>query len=426
MRRPDTTPSGTRGAALAPPFRLPGEHFTAALGFLALGSLGLVAVAPALSAGAYPDPRVAAVTHLFTLGWITTSILGALYQLLPVALGAPIRSERVAHLGFWLYAPGVLGFVAGLATGTGLLRILGASALGLGLLLFIGNLAATLPRARRRGITWWCVAGAGFFLLGALTLGILLAVNLDTGLLAGGRFFVMGLHLHIAAAGWVLLTMIGVSHRILPMFLLSHGAPKTPGRIGAGLVAAGTGVLLLIHHVLDGGVLPLGYALIAAGLLAFLGQTALWFRRRRRPALDPGLRLVAAALGLLAAAAALGVWALASGSRAPPLLTAYGTVLVAGGLSLFVAGHYYKIVPFLTWFHRFGPVAAEREVPQVAELFAPRPALAAGALMVVGAAGLGAAILGGSAPVARLAAASFAAGVAIEVIQMAGIARRRP
>ncbi|MHB1168585.1 MAG: hypothetical protein ACYC28_04815, partial [Longimicrobiales bacterium] len=68
----------------APPFRLPGEHFTAALLFLVAGAFGLIAIAPALAMGAYVSPRVAGVTHLFTLGWITTSIMGALYQFLPV------------------------------------------------------------------------------------------------------------------------------------------------------------------------------------------------------------------------------------------------------------------------------------------------------------------------------------------------------
>src|SRR5688572_26779770 len=91
--RPTTPPlPGGLGSANAPPFRLPGEHFAAALTFWGVGALGLIRVAPDLAQGLFPLPRVIAVTHLFTLGWITTSILGALYQFLPVALRVPIRS----------------------------------------------------------------------------------------------------------------------------------------------------------------------------------------------------------------------------------------------------------------------------------------------------------------------------------------------
>lgn len=46
-------------------------------------------------------------THLFTLGWITTSILGALYQLLPVALGVPVRSRGAAWAPLVLYLAGL-------------------------------------------------------------------------------------------------------------------------------------------------------------------------------------------------------------------------------------------------------------------------------------------------------------------------------
>ncbi|MGD8319629.1 MAG: hypothetical protein PVJ02_04230 [Gemmatimonadota bacterium] len=51
-------------------------------------------VAPDLAGGPFLSPRVVAVTHLFTLGWITTSIMGALYQPLPVALGESVRWPR--------------------------------------------------------------------------------------------------------------------------------------------------------------------------------------------------------------------------------------------------------------------------------------------------------------------------------------------
>ncbi len=89
-----------------PPPLLPGEHFGAGLAFLLAGSIGAVFVAPDLARGLSLAPTVVAVTHLFTLGWITTSIMGALYQFLPVALGTPIGSVRLAHASFGLHVAG--------------------------------------------------------------------------------------------------------------------------------------------------------------------------------------------------------------------------------------------------------------------------------------------------------------------------------
>ena len=77
------------------------EHFAAAMLYLIAGGAGLVWMAPELAIGNFTSPHVAGVTHLFTLGWLTVTIFGALYQLLPVALGAPIRSPRLGHASFW-------------------------------------------------------------------------------------------------------------------------------------------------------------------------------------------------------------------------------------------------------------------------------------------------------------------------------------
>lgn len=412
-------------SAQVPPFAVPGRHFGAALGFLVLGAVALVPLGPALAAGAFADPRVVAATHLFTLGWIGTSILGALYQFVPVALGTSVRSLRLTEVTFWAWTPGVAVFAGGFLLGSATLTTAGAAAVGAAILLFAGNLGATLPRAPRRDLTWWCVAGATAFLLGAWVLGFLLAVNAHTDLLGPSRFTVLIVHLHLAAGGWVLLVVIGVAHRLLPMFLLSHGARELPGKAAAALVGAGAAGLLLSEHLLPTGAIRPALAVMAAGAGAFLLQTALWYRARRRPRLDPGLRLTAAGLVLLGAALAAGVAALAAGRPSPRLLTAYGLLLVPGGLGLFVAGHYYKILPFLTWFHRFGPVAAEREVPTVAELVHPRAAHAAGALLATGAAVLAGGALAGSAAACTAGATALAAGAALEAGQIVHIVTRR-
>ncbi len=425
---PIAAPAPEAVAAPAPgvPLRVPAEHLLAALGFYAAGGIGLWVVAPSLARGGYADPRVAAVAHLFTLGWITTSIMGALYQLLPVALGGRFPWPRLAHVTFALHVVGVGLFVFGLAAGRTALVVIGAGTLGTGLLLFAAHLAAALRSTARRDTTWGCLAAADGFLVVAVSLGALLALNLRTGFLGPGRFLLIALHLHVAAAGWVLLVIVGVSRRLLPMFLLSHGVTEGPGRAAAWLLALGAGVLALAHHVLPLAAMPAGGGLLAAGAAAFLWQAALHFRARRRPSLDPGMRLVAVALALLAVALVLGVPAMLVPGTSPRLATAYVAALVVGGLGLFVAGHQYKILPFLVWHHRFGPVASERPVPMVAELFARGPALVAAGLQAAGAAALVGAILAGSAAVTRAAAASLACGALLQAVQLAGVARRRP
>ena len=417
-------PAAGLAAAKAPPFRLPGEHFTAATVFLLLAAFGMIVIAPNLTVGAYPLPRVVGVTHLLTLGWITTSIMGALYQFLPVALGEPVRSVTVGHVTFALWVPGVAAFVAGLVFGIPFMMLAGAATLGTGALLFLMNLTATLSRAAKRDVTWWSLAGATLFLGVTLVLGLALAGNLRWGFLGASRGLALGTHLHIALFGWVLLVIVGVAHRLLPMFLLSHGAGEHFAKAAVALLFSGAATLAIGHHGPPVVRLWLPAALLGTGLIAFLLQALAFYRRRVRRVLDPGMRFAAMSLTMLAFAAVLGVAAIAF-SVSANVWTGYVGALVLS-ITLFVAALYYKIVPFLVWFHRFGRLAGKTNVSRVSDLYSARLATAAGNLMVVGTVALVAAVLTGSGRIAQGGALILASGITTEACQMLALARRTP
>lgn len=419
------SPGGIAGS-YSPPFVLPGEHFAAALGAWVLGCAGLVWVAPEVASGLFPLPRVIAVTHLFTLGWITLSILGALYQFLPVALGVAFRWERLGHVAFWLYAPGLVAFVAGLVWSWPLAMVGGAIGFTTALLLFLTNLVATLVRAPERGLTWWALFGAAISLFLTVVLGLMLVANLRTGFLADRRFVGVGVHAHVALAGWVMLVVIGVAHRLLPMFLLSHGAREWPGKAAGWLVGGGVGLLAVLYHSGWFFAQTLPGALIWLGVAIFLVQAAEFYRTSRKPRLDAGMRLAGAALVHLAIALVLAPLSLSRGVAAPRLAVAYFAAVIVGGFGLFVAAHHYKIVPFLVWFHRFGPLVGKGGVPQVADLYDGRVAHVAAALLALGAAGLVASIVLGAPVAARASAIALLAGAVTEAGQMYAVSRRRP
>ncbi|MBI2406819.1 MAG: hypothetical protein HYV19_00770 [Gemmatimonadetes bacterium] len=407
----------------APPLRLPGEHFAASLGFLLAGALGLWRIAPELAMGAYPAAPVVAVTHLFTLGWLTTSIMGALYQFLPVALNQAIASERVAHLTFTLQVVGVALMVTGIALHHATVLTIGLAVLSAGITLFVGNLTVTLRRSKQRELTWWALCAAATFLSIALILGVALAINRFTGMLGTAHDLALRVHLHTALYGWVLLVIVGVSHRLLPMFLLSHGGVERYGWWAAGLIATGAAFLTLFHHVpILGRELPL--ALLAAGLLVWVVQARVFYRHRHRPQLDAGLRLSAVAIGLFALAP-LALGRLLLPGVTATALTTYAGILVLGAV-LFVAAQYYKIVPFLIWNRYYGPLAGTRPLPRVADLYAPREAMIAITLLASGAAVVLAGIVVASVAFIKAGAVLLTAGAVVEARQLWGVSRSRP
>ncbi|NVB82564.1 MAG: hypothetical protein HOV81_29560 [Kofleriaceae bacterium] len=408
--------------AQAPPLILPGEHFTAALAFFALGATGLVAIAPELAVGAFFVPRVVAVVHLFTLGWIMLSIFGALCQFLPVAIGRGLRWPALAHVTFSLQILGAAGFVVGLAIGRSSSIVIGASALSAAFVLFALHLGVTLASVRERSVTWWALAGATVFLVVTPLYGLALQLNVIDGL-GVHRFHVVAVHAHVAIVGIVLLVIVGVAHRLIPMFLLSHGANERPAWVAVALLFVGAGLLALPVGGLRVDVV--GGVVAAAGVIAFVIQAIAFFRHRKRRALDPGMRLAAAGLLGLLAAVTIAPVAFSRGLGDIRLLTTYFIVLL-GAITLFVAGHYYKIVPFLVWYHRFGPLVGVRKVPKVAELFSERAASVSGLALAIGYGGLALGTYLGSLAAVRAGAVSFVIGVLVEAIVIAGIARRRP
>jgi hypothetical protein len=391
--------------------------------YLVAGALGLVWIAPELAIGAFVSPHVAGVTHLFTLGWLTTTIFGALYQLLPVALAAPLRSTRLGHVSFWTFAPGAGLFACGVADGSIMLHHAGLALLTVGILLAVFNIGTSLPQSRLRDETWTAVTMALAFLVSTLVLGIVLLHNIHTGFLAEARIRVLAIHLHVAIVGWALMMIVGVSHRLLPMFLLAHGADtrwtkRSLASLGIGLLALGAGLATGSRPIAWAGI-----AALEAGVACFLYQAFSFYRVRVRKKIDVGMQFAATALVFLATAAVLGPFVLARGDGHPRLATAYVAVGLLGGIVLFVAGFFYKIVPLLAWTVHYGEQMGKGPVPTLSETFSARIAQVQLAVMASGVALLGTGIGAGSSFVTRTGSLLFASGVALFASQIIRVAR---
>lgn len=404
-----------------PPFALPAEHFAAGLAWLALGAVGLLVVAPDLARGGFLDPRVVAVTHCFTLGWITTSILGALYQLYPVAMGVAARSVAVGHATFWVLLAGVALVVGGSWFWQPALLAAGWVAL----FVAVGGQSWNVLSRRRiatRGRTIGLYVSTGHMGLGLAMFVVAARIGTDLGWWRVERLGVLSAHAHLAAVGFATLTVIGVGSKLFPTFLLSRNYREWPLRwigplVFGGVVALGVGQLVTIRWlVVSGGLVT------AAGLALYLVLAGDYFRTRTRARLEPALAHSAAALGFLAAATVVGVALLIGGGVRARAISAYAILGILGWLTLLVVGMYYKILPFLTWLHRYSPRVGEAEIPKVADLL--RPELVWGTLVMLpaGVALLALGVALGKTAGAMLGAALFASGVGLVVGQYVHLA----
>ncbi|MEE8446535.1 MAG: hypothetical protein V3S52_02655 [Gemmatimonadota bacterium] len=406
---------------LMPPFSLPREHFVAALAWLGLGAAGLLLVAPDLARGAFLAHRTIAVVHCFTLGWITTSVFGALYQVYPVALGLGARSEGLGHLTFWILQAGVATLVSGawawkpmmLAAGW-ILLLLAAGGLA-------WNLVSRSWGAPRGRVIGWYVGGG---LLGLVLALLTIAASIGTfaGWWGVDRLGVLTAHVHLATIGFATVTVIGIGGKLLPMFLLARDVPAWPLLWIGPLLAAGL-LSLSVGAIWQGRVALLaGGGITAAAILLYLYVASRYYRLRTRRQLDPGLSLTAVAHAFLAAATVLGLGLMLGIAQGPRLLSAYGLLGILGWLSLFVAGVYFRILPLLTWMHRFSGRIGRPDTPKVGDLVMRRLCWASHGLLATGVATLTVSVAAGSPAGAATGATMFALGVGGMLIQYASLA----
>lgn len=352
------------------PTRVPALHFGVGLLFLAAGLAGLVSVAPELARGEVFHPRVVSVAHLFTLGWLTTVLYGALGLFVPMGAGGPPWPPVLRLAVLSVHAPGVAAMAVGLARGPRTVLHAGVAAVGVGVLLVAGMLLRSAFGGRGDRRIRMVLGAAALFLVAAFLMGSALAGNLSTGFLGGGRVRVVGIHLHVATLGWVLMVTLAAGRRILPMFLLAHGAPQRGWDRSALLVAGGMGLLTAGHHLPGGWVVTVSGAMAWLGVLLFVHQVGDLVRHRRRP-LDPGMALAVGGVAVMGLALVPSFLWLAGWSH-PRLQPLWVTALLLGGFTPFVLGHARKMLPFQLWSLAFAAAGGGRNLPPVDALLSPR------------------------------------------------------
>jgi len=357
-------------------------YFAAAMAFLLLAET-LLALGVGYPASGLRSAGTLIVVHCVTIGWLSLLMCGALFQFVPVLVAGPIYSNVLPLPALLLIVGGLLALIAGFLQLAGILPVLPPAFLAASLLLGSGLVLVLWTLGRTLAAAWPLNLPAQFVVVGLASVAATAAYGIVFTLGFGGYLHSpwllglqsQGLPLHISAGlgGWLTFTAIGVSHRLLAMFMLS---PELDGattrwtfRLGtlalAVLVGAGT-------VVLAAGGNP-GVVLVASGLaglacLLLYGRDVLrLYRQRVRPAIELNSRMAAVALGHLAVATLLTVVCAATGT-----LGSYSGLLLFliafGWLSGLGLAKLYKIVAFVTWLECYGPVLGKAPTPRVQDL----------------------------------------------------------
>lgn len=397
VRREETA---SAAKAVVPSIVLPLSFILTGLLALCAGVAWLVA-RPSLLAAYHYNQYVIAVTHLFVLGWICSIVMGAMYQLVPVALETRLYSERLAWLQFALHCAGFIGMVWMFDTWN--MKQVGhfGCVFGLGVGLFVYNLVQTLWRVPRWNVTATAVAAALGWISFAICAGLSIATakclnDLESSppsaasgvslLLHALRYLAasmsrfepisaMHAHAHLGAVGCFTMLIVGVSYKLIPMFTLSE--VQNRARAAGSVVLLNIGLAGSFVTILLRSPWKLAFTLLLAGALGLYGwEIAAILRARKRRTLDWGIKYFLTAVALLLPLSILAMvlsWpGLPMNLVTGQLENLYGFLGFVGVIGFAIIGMLYKIIPFLVWFKSYSHQIGRAKVPALAEMYSNR------------------------------------------------------
>lgn len=395
-------PKATRAKEIVPAqpsISLPLRFMVTGLFSLFVGAGWLVARPDLLTTYHY-NQNIIALTHLFVLGWLGSVVMGAVYQLVPVAMETKLYSERLAKWQFVFHVTGFAGMVWMFQKWD--LKQVGhfGSVMAAGVGLFVFNIVRTLWRAPKWNVVATGIVSAlAWFLLTVLA-GLSIAAakcsydsadGLATvggvrtmlgGLRALGMFMArfdtlnaMHAHAHLGVVGLFTMLIVGVSYKLVPMFTLSEIQSRTRANLSVALLNVGLAGSIVC--ILARSPVKLIFALVVVVALAIYGwEIRAIVRSRRRTEVDWGVKSFLVALAMLAPLCVLAIplaWPrLPLNEFTGRLENLYGFLGLMGFVTFAVIGMLHKIIPFLVWFHAYSPHVGRVQVPLLSDLYSIR------------------------------------------------------
>jgi uncharacterized membrane protein YesL len=288
------------------------------------------------------------LTHTLTLGIMLSFMFAALFQMLPVIAGVILSSPvKKANLLQYPFVLGVLTLLLGFYTSDTWLFLLASLLLGGSIFYITVVMLKNLTQLQNHSAS---SKGMMVALL-ALAMVIFLALYMTgtlSGLLSGTYYTVIKeAHYSFGLFGWIALLIISISFQVIEMFYVTPAYPKfVSGYLPYKLLA------LLLLGLIISFFIPTVWAVIDIFLaLVLIGYALITLKRltqRKRPLTDATVWFWRLGLSSLIVSMLL---ILITTFKEIEVLKQLSYIFFATFALSIVFAMFYKIVPFLTWFH---------------------------------------------------------------------------
>ncbi len=293
-------------------------------------------------------PQALIVTHSFTLGVMLSFMFGALFQMLPVIAGVKLLEPvKKANLLQYPFIVGTISLLAGFYdsynhTLLGIALVLLGGSISYIVYVMLSNLLRVQNHsASSKGMSVSLIA------LGMLLLMALLMVLEIMGIGSIDYSVLKSTHFSFGLFGWIALLIISISFQVIEMFYVT---PPYPLLVSKYLPFVIFGIIVLSFVLQVVGVSVWGFVsfVLALILIAYAGLTLYRLTQRKRPIADATVWFWRVGMSSLILSM---LFFMLTHFITSTTLDALSYIAFASFALSIVFAMFYKIVPFLAWFH---------------------------------------------------------------------------
>lgn len=316
--------------------------------------------------GSFRIPPIWMGTHFLLLGFAVMVVMGAMYQLVPVAFLTPIWNQT---FGFVQFVVTIIGFTSltvllGIAPDK---AIYGGIITILGVLMFLVQMLLTIVKQENKNIMTTFVISALVCFLLTVFAGFLLAWNLAFGTLEMHQS-IFNSHLAFGITGWFSLVIFAFSYKLVPMFSLSHGFSMKGAKPAFFTYIIGLLILISAFWLHSLTIQTIGWLLLFVGYSFFITDVWEILKKRLRRKLDKpfSFSILAIFIGFAIhfIALLLSLFNITNATIWSWIIFLY----IVGWIIFSILGYLYKIVPFLWWTHKYSDRIGKEKVPTMGEM----------------------------------------------------------
>ena len=345
----------------SPPIALMKPYFTLSGLFYVLSMFGLFFLDPQT---ALDDFSLIGWVHLYMLGFVMMAIFAAMAQLSPIVIETKHYSIKIFKYLWYFLFTGLILMLIGFYIDISYLLYGGAGVL-VSMLIYASEFILTLKSAKRKTSITKAMWMSNFFLLLGITTGLVMAAAFN-GYIDINPSDILNIHTFGLLVGFIILLIMGISIILIPMFGSSKRISDNEFTNSFYTVSVGVVIMMLSPLFYTTMMEYLSYSIVSIALLLYFYQLYKMTSSRKRVNHDIWAKHMYVAFSSFAIAFMLLISYIFTQDALTLKLGMF--IMFIGFFGFVIIGNFYKIIPFLIWFHIYSPLIEERAVPMLHEL----------------------------------------------------------